>query len=431
MTHMTNNNELPIRLAWTIWGLGALFYLMGFFHRIAPVVMTAELMQTFELGASGLGNLSAFYFYAYVAMQIPTGILADTWGPRYLLSAGALVAGCGAVIFAVAPDLFWAGLGRFLVGGSVAVAYVGTLKLATNWFPPQYFAMIAGAGLMAGIAGAVFAGVPLRILVDNVGWRPGMLAAAAVTLGIGLLIWLFVRDDPVQLGYKSGRRSAGGQPATPSHPIKNLGAVLRYRNTWLFLLIPGGMVGAVLTFSGLWGVPFLTTHHGLSPRGAAALTTTLMASWALASPIIGRLSDRIGRRKPLYIAGSIAAILCWLLVILVPPLPLPVLVVLYILTGIVSAGFITSFAHAKESVPMYLSGTTAGIVNMGIMLGPTVLQPMVGWILDNNWHGTLGNGVRLYSLEAYRFGFSLMIGWLVLGLILLFFTHETYCRQLD
>jgi MFS family permease len=125
------------------------------------------------------------------------------------------------------------------------------------------------------------------------------------------------------------------------------------------------------------------------------------------------------------------AIICWLLVIFIPHVSITAMAILYVLTGIFSACFIICFAHAKESVPVELSGTTAGIVNMGIMLGPTVLQPTVGWILDHNWHGTIEDGVRTYSLDAYRFGFSLMIGWLALGLVLLFFSHETYCRQME
>ena len=85
----------PLRVSWFVWGLGALFYLMGFFHRVAPAVMTAELMREFEISATELGNLAGYYFYSYVAMQIPTGIFADAWGPRKLLSSGALVAAAG------------------------------------------------------------------------------------------------------------------------------------------------------------------------------------------------------------------------------------------------------------------------------------------------------------------------------------------------
>ncbi len=129
----------PLRLAWAIWGWGAAFYLVGFFLRVTPAVMTAELMQAFNINATALGNLSAFYFYSYVAMQIPTGILADIWGPRRLLTTGAFIAGTGILIFALAPSIAWAYLGRFLIGGSVAVAFVGTLKLAARMVSSQIF----------------------------------------------------------------------------------------------------------------------------------------------------------------------------------------------------------------------------------------------------------------------------------------------------
>ena len=128
-----HKNNPPLRLAWSVWGLGALFYLIGFYQRVAPAVITAELMREFRISATALGHLSAFYYYAYVAMQIPTGILSDIWGPRRLLTVGAFVAGIGALIFSMAPNLLWANLGRLLVGGSVGVAWVGTLKLAGNW----------------------------------------------------------------------------------------------------------------------------------------------------------------------------------------------------------------------------------------------------------------------------------------------------------
>jgi hypothetical protein len=64
----------PAAVAWSIWGLGALLYLIGFYQRVAPAVMTDRLMIEFAIGATELGNLSAFYFYSYVLMQIPTGI---------------------------------------------------------------------------------------------------------------------------------------------------------------------------------------------------------------------------------------------------------------------------------------------------------------------------------------------------------------------
>jgi predicted MFS family arabinose efflux permease len=155
----------PARLAWGIWALGASLYLAGFFQRVAPAVMTQELMAEFFLAAAGLGNLSAFYLYGYVAMQIPTGLMVDRYGARRVLATGAAVASIGGLLFAVAPNLYVAYLGRLLIGGSVGVAWVGTLKLAAHWLPAQRFALASGLALAAGMSGAVSAGVPLAAAV--------------------------------------------------------------------------------------------------------------------------------------------------------------------------------------------------------------------------------------------------------------------------
>ena len=144
---MKNKTYPPQYLSWIVWGLGAAFYLSGFFQRVAPAVMTDLLMADFQIGAAALGNLSAFYFYSYVAMQIPTGILADSWGPRKLLTAGSLVASLGAFLFALAPTIFLAGLGRLLIGAAVGVAWVAMLKLSAHWIAPNRFAMTSGLGL--------------------------------------------------------------------------------------------------------------------------------------------------------------------------------------------------------------------------------------------------------------------------------------------
>jgi len=420
----------PLRLAWTIWGWGAVFYLVGFFLRVTPAVMTAELMQAFDISATALGNLSAFYFYSYVAMQIPTGILADIWGPRRLLTTGAFIAGTGIVMFALAPSILWAFLGRFLIGGSVAVAFVGTLKLAGEWFPARFFSTVSGVALFFGIIGAVFAGTPLRLSVIAFGWRHTMLVAAGVTFAICVGIWLMVRDHPADKGY-AGFTAGAVAAGTKSRKqiLSGIIEVLRYPNTWLLLVIPGGIVGCVLTFGGLWGVPYLSTHHGLSTAQAAGLNSGMLVAWAVGGPIFGGISDRIGRRKPLYIVGCMLSVTGWAIILFLPSLPLPLLVIVLLIAGFTSGCMIISFAFAKESVPTRLSGTVNGVINMGIMLGPTLLQPVVGWMLDRSWRGDLVDGIRTYNISAYHTGFTFMIVWAVLSLVLLFFTRETYCRQ--
>ncbi len=427
---MQTNKPFPTALlSWTIWGLGGVLYLIGFFQRVAPAVITKELMQDFQIGATGLGHLSAFYFYSYVAMQAPTGILADLWGPRRLLSLGALTAGIGSLIFALAPNFMLAGLGRLLIGGSVAVAFVGMLKLAAHWIAPKKFALATGMALFLGIIGAVFAGVPLRILADMAGWRPVMGVIALVTMALAAAIWFFVRDDPEEMHLRSYAASASGG-ANHTGALQGIGQIFKYRNTWLLCLIPGGIVGSILTFAGLWGVPFMASHYGLSMSRAAALASALLVAWAVGGPVFGALSDRIGKRKPLYMLGCLAVALAWIVIIYVPRLPLPVLTALLLFTGFCSGCMIIGFAFVKESVPPHLSGTVSGVCNMGVMAGPMILQPVVGYVLDLSWQGNMIQDVKVYSLQAYQMGFAAMIAWAVFGAVLILFTRETFCRQM-
>ena len=414
-----------------VWGFGAMFYLLGFFHRVAPAVITAELMRDFGISAASLGNLSALYFYSYVAMQIPTGVLADRWGPRRLLSGGALIAAIGAVMFAMSPDLGWAGVGRFLIGGSVAVAFVGLLKVAAGWFAPHRFALVSGLALFFGIVGAVFAGTPLRILVDLYGWRPVVLFSSLATLLVGAGTWLFVRDYPHEKGYQDFPNTPSvGAIEGGSGVVSDLIEVFRYRNTGLLFLIPGGIVGCVLTFSGLWGVPYLIALHNVSPAVAATLASSLLVAWAVGGPFFGWLSDRIGNRKSLYIFGCGVSVAGWTAIVMLNDLALSVLTPLLLITGFASGCMIISFAFAKESVPLRLSGTVSGVINMGVMTGPMILQPAVGWVLDRMWTGDVVSGVRVYGADAYRSGFALMLAWITISFVLLFFTRETGCRQL-
>ena len=419
----------PARLAWTIWGLGAMLFLIGFYQRVAPAVMAETLMSDFQLGAAALGNLSALYFYSYVAMQIPTGILADTWGPRRLLATGCLVAGLGTLLFGAAPSILWASLGRLLIGGSVAVAFVATLQLAGRWLAPHQFALATGFTLFVGVIGAVFAGVPLQLSMAAYGWRPVMLASALLPFVLGIAIWLVVRDDPQDRGYTS-RVQVQNPTAATSQPgaMAGIRQMFGYRNSWLLTIIPGGVVGATLTFSGLWGVPFLTIHYHLPATQAAALSTLLLVAWAVGGPILGGLSDRLGRRKPLYVAGCAGLVVGWSLIIFVTGLPVWLLTGLLIGVGLASGCMIIGFAFIRESVPGHLSGTAIGACNMGIMVGPMLLQPGMGWVLDQQWQGQMAAGVRIYGLQAYQAGFALMLSWVVLAFILVLFTKETFCR---
>ncbi|MCA3042330.1 MAG: MFS transporter [Rhodocyclaceae bacterium] len=421
----------PISLAWLVWGIGAALYFVGFYQRVAPAVITAELSQAFNLTAAGLGNLSAFYFYSYVAMQIPTGLLADRYGPRILLTCGAAIAACGTAVFAMAQDVFWANTGRLLIGGSVGVAFVAMLKLAAHWMPARQFALASAAALAVGVFGAVAAGAPLRLLVDAFGWRNIMWASAACTLLIACAAWWIVRDDPADRQYLS--HSSHHTENNTQSVWAGLLEVLSYRNTVLLFFLSGSMTGLVLTFAGLWGVPFLTTQYGLTQTFAAGLCSTMMVAWALGTLVFSTLSDHIGKRRPLYIGGVVAALALWS-VLIYSKLPSTVMLATLVAgIGFCAGSFIISFAFAKESVPARLAGTASGVANMGVIAGPMLLQPLVGVVLDRSWQGTLGTGAftgkRVFDFSAYSQAFSMMLVWGALSIVLLTFTRETHCQQ--
>jgi sugar phosphate permease len=420
----------PSTLAWLIWGVGAALYFIGFYHRVAPAVITQELSIAFDLTAASLGHLSAFYFYSYVAMQIPTGLLADRYGPRILLTIGSIIAAIGTVVFALAETVWWANAGRLLIGGSVGVAFVSMLKLASAWMPPRQFAIASGAALAVGVFGAVFAGTPLRLLVDQFGWRHVMWASAALTIVVGIVAWWLVRDDPVKQGFLSYGAIHDDNTLKPKFAVwQGLAAVLKYRNVVLIYLLAGAMTGLVLTFAGLWGVPFLTTHYGLSQINAATLCSAMMVSWAIGSLTFGAISDRLQRRKMPLFVGLISATLLWAGIIYIPNLSVTVTSILLVGAGFFAGCFIITFAFAKESVPAALAGTVSGVTNMGVIQGPMLLQPLVGLVLDQSWAGTLVNGKRVFTFAAYADGFTLILCWAIASIVLLVFTRETYCKQ--
>ncbi|MCC5808733.1 MAG: MFS transporter [Ectothiorhodospiraceae bacterium] len=418
----------PVLLAWCLWGLGAALYLAGFFHRVAPGVITDELMLDFDIGAAALGNLSAFYFYTYVAMQVPTGVLADRLGAKPLLAGGALLASAGALLFAFAPSLFWAAAGRALIGASVAVAFVCMLKLATHWMDARRYALASGVALCVGMVGAIAAGVPLRLAVDAFGWRLVMAAIGIFTLLLAALIIWLVRDNPSSYGYRSHTSATVASNAGEGIWSSVL-RVFRYRNGWMLILIPGGVVGPLLAFAGLWGVPFLATHHAMSTNEAAIYTSALLLAWAVGGPAFGALSDFLRVRKALYLGGVATALAGWIVIFYAPGLPKVMLISVLMIIGLSSGAMILSFAIGKESVPPRLAGTGAGLINMGVMIGPMTLQPWVGWLLERLWDGTRVAGTPVYSLASYQWAFSSMLLWTLLSVVLLCFTRETGATQ--
>jgi sugar phosphate permease len=393
--------------------------------------MTTELMRDFHISAKDLGNLSGFYFYFYVVMQIPVGVFIDSWGARKLLISGSLAAAGGTFLVGATTSFALACTGRAVIGIATAVAWLVVLRLATHWFSSERFAMLTGLGLCFGNLGALFAQVPLRLLIEQFGWRTVVMASASVILVVGLLAWALVKNDPTERGFRS--YAPPELQAQKHEHIASLAVgvqrIFAYRNTWLIFFAQGGLVGPIMTFTGLWGAPFLKARFGLPTTTAAAVCSVMIICWALASPICGHLSDKVGRRKPIYVGGAVISAIGWLVMYYFNGLTLSAFIVVAAIVSLATGSVIIGFAHGKESVPIKYSGAITGLINSGNMIGPMLLQPGIGWVLDQRWSGQLVNGLRVYGVDAFQTGFLLSMTWSALTVFLLASTRETNCRQ--
>ena len=429
---MERHNYPPASQSWLTLCLGIAFYFSGFFHRMVTAVMADQLMSDFNIGAASLGNFSSFYYYSYVAVQIPTGILADYWGPRKLLTAGALLSSFGAFIFASASSIYAANMGRLIIGISMGVAWVSILKLTTRWFRSNQFAVVTGLALCLGILGALTAGAPLRLLMNLFGWRSIIFYAGMITLILSIAIWIFMRDDPVQKGYDNYTEGINNSNRiTKASVLTDLSKIIRYRNTWILSIVSACLIGPVLTFAGLWGIPYLTTQYNLTPVKSATLISTLLISCSIGAPVLGALSEKMGRRKTIYFCALCISLVGWIPILYLQDISLWLLIVLFSIVGFSSGAIVIGMAFVKESVPLGLAGTVSGISNMGMELGPMILQPAIGLLLDLRWDGLFENGVRIYNPSAYHVAFGAIIGLSILGPFLIVFAQETFCRHLD
>jgi sugar phosphate permease len=413
----------PLRLALLVWGLAASFYLFGFFQRVLPASLADLLMRDFALSAAALGNLSALYYYAYAAVQLPTGVLVQRLGPTRLLLGGCALAGVGALLFAFGSSVLVAGTGRALIGAAHGMAWVSMLTLLAHWFAPRRFGTMSGISLMVGSLGALAAGPPLRLLADAFGWRPTVAATGLIALLLAVVIWWHMRDDPRERGYASHAPArAASDDALPL--VAGLRQVLGNRNVWLLAAVNSGVCGSFLAFAGLWGVPFFVQQHALTPQSASAITTAMLVLFALSAPLFGVLSDQWHEHKRPFVLGGALLAAGFVVLALAPAAPLALLVPALLVASVGAGSMVLSFALAKASVPPQVQGVATGLANLGVMVGALVQMPVVGLILDAQWDGRSENGVRLYSLGAFQGGLLLLAGWIALAVVLLLLTRE-------
>jgi MFS family permease len=399
-------------------------YVLSFFQRFAPAGIAQDLAAAFQTTAASLGALAATYFYVYTVMQVPTGVLVDTLGPRRILFLGGLVAGGGSLLFGMAESLNGALVGRTLVGLGVSVVFIAALKIIAVWFEERRFATMVGLFMLVGNLGSVLAGAPLSWLAQTAGWRSVFVGVGVVSLVLGALCWLIVRDRP------TAGPAAAGPKVDRTMILGGLASVVSNRATWPAVAVNFGMGGAFFAFGGLWAMPYLTQAHAMTRAVASTHLSVYFAGFALGCLFIGGLSDRLGRRKPIVLMAAHLYALIWLVWLTGMTMPMAASYALFVLMGLSTAGFTLTWACAKEVNPPQLSGMSTSVANMGGFLSGAILQPLVGWIMDLSWSGKIVDGVRIYAPEDFRLGFLLLAGVAWLGAISAWRIRETRCRNI-
>ena len=223
-----------VRARWTVFWLLVGSYIMVYFHRMAPGVVSADLMEAFGTTGAALGSLAATYYYIYTAMQIPSGVLADTLGPRVSVAAGGLVAGAGSILFGLADDFASASWGRFLVGLGVSVVFVGLMKSNAVWFSERQYGRISGLTLLIGNLGSILAAGPLALLLTGVSWRQVFIGAGIASLALAGLTLLLVRNRPEDAGFQK----ASAQILIREKTVNNPTAAAKSANIYCWLSTP-------------------------------------------------------------------------------------------------------------------------------------------------------------------------------------------------
>jgi sugar phosphate permease len=411
----------------------AAVYFFSYFHRVAPAVVAADVMRAFAISAAALGNLVAIYPYVFVVMALVAGSLADTLGPRWTLALGGATMGLGAALFGVAPTFAVAFGGRLLVGLGASVVLIAWLSLAAEWFRPREFGTVSGFTQAVGNVGALVASSPLALLVEAVGWRHTFVTIGALTVALAGVAAALVRDRPEALGLPPvNAERAGRPPPDLRRTLAGIPGVVRNTRTWPPILAAGGVYMGLITFMGLWGVPYLVQVHGLSRVEAANVVALAPAGLCVGSPLVGWLSDRwlARRRLPLAVCTALFAA-CWAPLLLPPGLGVSVaaLAPFVFLMGLAASAVALVWPCVREVNDPAQVGIAVGFVNMPIFLAFALMQWLTGVILDAHWTGLVSAGVRLYPAEGYRAIFLLCFAIAAVATGAAWFVTETRCRN--
>lgn len=387
---MKGQSALDQARRYRYWVCLAIFlaYIIMFFHRLCPAVIALDMQQAFGVGGTLLGVLGSAYFYPYALMQIPAGLLADSWGPRKTVASFLILAAIGAVLMGFASNLGQAVAGRVLVGMGMSTIFVCNFKLLSEWFSPKRFTVVGGVFMAMGGLGALGAGSPLAFLSEGLGWRWSVASVGLATGAVAVIVWLLVRDRPQDKGWPPLRLQDSSGPVAKTNLWANMRRVVSAGRFWPISIWGFFCVGVSFALGSLWGGPFLMQAQGLAKMEAGRVLNMSALALIAGGPFMGYVANRVGRKLTLI---ACSALLC---ISMLPPimadgaLPLWLLYVLffcYTFCGAATGSVLA--AVAKELFPITMAGTSVGMVNLFPFFGGAAFQIIMGAIVSHTPDG--------------------------------------------
>jgi MFS family permease len=396
------------RAAGVAWLITAVYYFYQYTLRSAPAVMMPQLSDAFGLGAMGVASMVGLFYWGYSPFSLVAGVALDRLGPRKVVPLGAAAVGIGALLFGSGNNEA-ASLGRLLQGAGGVFALVGAVSIATQSFPPSRAATLIGATQMFGMAGGS-AGqfVVGPAIAAGLSWSSFWLGMGVAGLAIGALLLVLLPPSP-----------APSRSDWWSDAARAMAVVFRNPQSILCGMIAGLLFIPTTIFDMIWGVRYLQEARGFEYASAVVRSAMVPLGWIIGCPLLGLISDRIGRRKPVILGGALVLLLCLGWILYGPPAVLPPYV-LGIVAGVASGAAMLPYTVIKEANPPELGGTATGVVNFLNFTFSALLGPVFGWILRS-----VAGGSAPMQLELYQTAFEPLLYGVGLAIVLTFVLKET------
>lgn len=399
----------------------AFAYFVSVLERSSMGVASLQAAERFQVGAAALSSLAVAQLVVYAAMQIPTGLALDRFGPKRLIVFGSIMTGLGNLVVAMAPTLSLAVMGRMVVGFGDAFVFVSGIRLIDGWFSRERATRLTQLFANFGQLGQIASAVPFAYVLGVAGWSVAFTAIASLAFLAAAIGMLFLKDESKSTDAGQMRKSLLGQLK------ENLADAFTRKAFWVhFTLQSSGSM-----FILLWGFPFLVQGEGLSKATAGLLLSTFVFIGFFVGPVLSTLCVRFPARRHLLVGGVYAlVILSWLLILLTPGAnPLWQIVLLVISIGIGGPASMIAFDYSRRSIPKYRLGSSNGIINSGGFVATFLGMFLVGLVLDSiHASGILGSA-RLYDLAAFKMALPVHLVVITIGLVLFYRERKLTRRE--